>query len=85
MVKSRTAYNNGAFLIGLKREDLMNIKEITRIAKSRGIKPSKLNKSSLIRTIQLQEGNFDCFGSAYIGECNQHQCSWRNDCLGQER
>ncbi|MFT4747316.1 MAG: hypothetical protein ACI8XG_001394 [Congregibacter sp.] len=62
----------------------MNIKEVTSIAKSRGIKSSKLNKSSLIRTIQLGEGNFDCFGTAYTGECDQYQCSWRNDCLGQK-
>lgn len=63
----------------------MNIKEITSIAKSRGIKPGKLNKSSLIRTIQLEEGNFDCYGTAYDGECDQQQCSWRNDCLGQSK
>jgi hypothetical protein len=63
----------------------MNIKEITSIAKSRGIKPGKLNKTSLIRTIQLEEGNFDCYGTAYTGECDQLQCGWRTDCLGQIR
>jgi hypothetical protein len=63
----------------------MNIKEITRIAKNRGIKPGKLNKSSLIRTIQIEEGNFDCYGTAYAGECDQHQCSWRTDCLSQAK
>ncbi len=78
-------HNDGSFPIGLKREDLMNIKEISSIAKRHGIKPSKHNKSSLIRTIQLKEGNFDCFGSAYTGECDQQQCSWRNDCLGHKK
>lgn len=68
----------------------MNIKEIVSIAKSRGIqpgkiKPGKLNKTSLIRTIQLEEGNFDCYGTAYNGECDQLQCGWRADCLGQIR
>ena len=63
----------------------MNIKEINKIAKNRGVKIGKLNKSSLIRTIQLEEGNFDCYGTAFDGECDQHQCSWRADCLGQAK
>jgi hypothetical protein len=61
----------------------MNIKQITSIARSRGVKPRKLNKSSLIRTIQLKEGNFDCYGSAYTGECDQHKCTWRDDCISE--
>ena len=60
----------------------MNIKEITKIAISRGIKPRKLNKSSLIRSIQITDGNFGCFGTAYDGECDQHKCAWRTDCFG---
>lgn len=63
----------------------MNIKEITSIAKNRGIKTGKLNKLSLIRTIQIKEGNFDCYGTAYGGGCDQQQCSWRTDCLGQTK
>jgi hypothetical protein len=63
----------------------MNVKEITKIAKSRGIKPGRLNKTLLIRTIQLNEGNFDCYATAYNEECDQHQCSWRKDCLGQTK
>jgi hypothetical protein len=63
----------------------MNIIEIKKIAKNRGVKTGKLNKSSLIRTIQLEEGNFDCYGTAFDGECDQHQCSWRTDCLGQKK
>jgi hypothetical protein len=62
----------------------MNIKQITSIAKSRGIKPRKMNKTVLIRTIQLNEGNFDCYGRAYSGECDQVQCSWRTDCIGKK-
>jgi hypothetical protein len=60
----------------------MNIKEIAILAKRLGIKPGKLNKSSLIRTLQIKEGNFDCFGTAYNGECDQHKCAGRADCFG---
>ena len=78
--------HNGVYLSSfLKRESLINIKEITSIAKNRGIKTAKLNKLSLIRTIQIEEGNFDCYGTAYTGECDQHQCSWRTDCLVQTK
>lgn len=63
----------------------MNIKQLTSIAKSGGIKAGRLNKSSLIRTIQLEEGNFDCYGTAYDGECDQYQCNWRADCLSQAK
>jgi hypothetical protein len=59
----------------------MNIKQITNIAKKHGIKPNKLKKADLIRTIQLKEGNFDCYGTATIGECDQAQCAWRKDCF----
>lgn len=59
----------------------MNIKEIGVIAKSLGIKPKNLKKADLIHTIQRSEGNFECFATAYSGECDQQQCSWRGDCL----
>jgi hypothetical protein len=62
-------------------EMIMNIKKVAAIAKERGIKLGKLKKSDLIRTIQLQEGNFDCFGKVTTGECDQLSCCWRSDCL----
>lgn len=61
----------------------MNMKEIQQIAKAQGIKPKKLPKTTLIRTIQRNEGNFDCFATAYNGECNQSNCLWREDCIKQ--
>jgi hypothetical protein len=61
----------------------MNMKEIQQIARTQGIKPGKLPKTTLIRTIQRNEGNFDCFATAHIGECNQPACLWREDCLKQ--
>ena len=59
----------------------MKMQEIREIAKSIGVKPGRLNKLKLIQTIQLKEGNFDCYASALEGECNQPSCVWREDCL----
>ncbi len=59
----------------------MKIEDIRKLARAIGIKPGKLNKAQLIHSIQRQEGNFDCFGSAVGGECDQHACGWREDCL----
>ena len=59
----------------------MNIKQISTLAKGLGINPIKLKKTELIRLIQLTEGNFDCFATAYTRECDQSDCSWRSDCF----
>jgi hypothetical protein len=63
----------------------MLMKEVSAIAKKYGIKTGKLTKSDLIRAIQLHEGNFDCFGSAIDGYCDQYGCFWREDCLTPEQ
>ncbi len=63
----------------------MNINQIRSIAKARGIKSAKLSKAELIRTIQREEGNFPCFGTAVDGICDQGSCAWRADCLPQEK
>lgn len=59
----------------------MKMQEIRAIARSRNIKPTGLSYDYLVRTIQKQEGNFDCFGSATLGQCDQAACQWRNDCF----
>lgn len=59
----------------------MKLEEIRAIAKSHSIKPGNLSKTELIRTIQGHEGNFDCYGSASSGECDQASCLWRDDCI----
>lgn len=59
----------------------MKIDQVRSIAKSHNIKPGHLSKSELIRTIQIEEGNFDCFGSAHDGDCDQGGCLWRKDCF----
>ena len=59
----------------------MNIKEIKEIAKKNGISSGKMKKDELIRSIQKAEGNFDCFGTAFSGDCSQMDCMWKDDCL----
>lgn len=61
----------------------MNMHTIRQFAKTLSLDPAKLSKPELIKKIQLTEGNFDCFGSATMGECDQVDCTWRNDCLGR--
>jgi len=59
----------------------MKFQEIKKIAKAKGIKTTNTKKEQLIRAIQRDEGNFDCFGSAGSGYCDQTYCLWREDCL----
>ncbi|MDQ7076137.1 MAG: SAP domain-containing protein [Gammaproteobacteria bacterium] len=59
----------------------MNMQQIRSIARSINLKPGKLPKKILIRSIQSSEGNFDCFATAISGYCDQDGCIWRDDCL----
>lgn len=59
----------------------MKVDDIRTIAQNMGIKPGKLNKTQLVRAIQRQEGNHDCFATSAIGSCGQEACLWREDCL----
>ena len=59
----------------------MKLEEIRSIAKSHSINPGKLSKTELIKSIQTDEGNFDCFATAYDGVCDQMNCIWREDCF----
>jgi hypothetical protein len=63
----------------------MKIEEIRSIAKSHHIKPARLSKVELIKSIQSEEGNFDCFATASSGECDQFGCIWREDCFAAAR
>lgn len=58
----------------------MNVTEIKTIARARGIKCAKMNKTELIRCIQKQEGNTECFNTGQVNSCGQDQCLWRSDC-----
>lgn len=63
----------------------MNMQEIRTIAKQHFIEVAGLSKRDIIHKLQHQEGNFDCFATAYEGECDQPGCLWRNDCLQASR
>ncbi|MBI5634582.1 MAG: SAP domain-containing protein [Nitrospirae bacterium] len=59
----------------------MTLKDVKEMAKQFDIKVGKMKKDEIIRSIQRAEGNFDCFGTAIAGDCNQNECAWRADCL----
>jgi len=59
----------------------VKLDDIRTIARDMGLKPGKLNKIQLVRNIQREEGNFDCFATAASGSCDQGECLWREDCL----
>ena len=59
----------------------MTLTKIKDIAKGKGIKVGNMKKENIIRAIQRAEGNFDCFGTAREGVCDQTDCLWKKDCL----
>jgi len=59
----------------------MKVKEIKEMAVKMGVKPGRLRKAELIRTVQSHEGSFDCYGSERIHHCNEGACLWREDCV----
>ena len=59
---------------------MMKMTQVQKMAKGMGIKPGKMKKAQLIQTIQMHEGNFNCFTTA-SDYCDQEQCCWREDCL----
>jgi len=59
----------------------MNMQEIRTIAKNNNINPAGLSKIDIIHKLQQEEGNFDCYATAYGGICDQISCKWREDCL----
>jgi hypothetical protein len=59
----------------------MRIQEIRAIAKTIGVNSARKRKADIIRAIQQVEGNFECFGTAVDGYCDQWGCAWREDCL----
>lgn len=64
----------------IQRRAKMNLPELKKIAQKIGV-PATGGKAEIIRSIQRKEGNFDCFGTAIDGYCDQYNCLWRSDCL----
>ncbi|MFA6054564.1 MAG: hypothetical protein WC769_04230 [Thermodesulfovibrionales bacterium] len=64
----------------------MKMQDIRNIAKERGLKvSSRINKTELIRSIQIAEGNTDCFETEHVNICGQINCLWREDCLAMQK
>lgn len=63
----------------------MNLQEIRAIAKQLSLKTNGSSKTDLVRKIQLEEGNFDCYATASSGSCDQAACLWRKDCFAAAR
>lgn len=59
----------------------MKVEEIRNLARDHGVRGARMKKPDLIRQIQLHEGNFACFGTAFDGFCDQEACLWREDCF----
>jgi hypothetical protein len=59
----------------------MRVEEIRTKARDLGVTPGRLGKVDLIRLVQREEGNFDCFATAISGICDQTDCLWRDDCF----
>jgi len=59
----------------------MKMQEVRDMAKEYGLKTSRMSKVSVIHAIQESEGNFNCFATAYEGDCDQVNCLWREDCF----
>ncbi len=59
----------------------MKLEAVHSIAKAHHIKPGHLSKTELIKAIQIEEGNFDCFATTKNGDCDQANCMWREDCF----
>jgi len=58
----------------------MAIYDIRVIAHKIGIDPKKLNKTDLIRSIQIKERSTPCFKTADT-YCDKADCLWKSDCL----
>lgn len=63
----------------------MVMQEIRDIARENGIKPGRMSKIDLVRTIQQMEGNYACFSTTVSSECGQAGCLWRDDCLTADK
>ncbi len=63
----------------------MVMQEIRDMARDIGIKPGRMSKINLVRTIQQTEGNFACFVTSMSGDCAQDGCLWRGDCLAADK
>ena len=60
----------------------MKVQDIRLKAKEMGIKPHRMRKADLIRSIQSAESNIVCYGTERVENCGEYNCLWRSDCVG---
>jgi hypothetical protein len=63
----------------------MNFNEIKRIAKGMGISTYGMKKTDVIRSIQREENNIDCYGTQRVNTCHEDACLWRKDCISLDQ
>jgi len=66
--------------ISIKGETPMKLEDVKKIAKDQGLQVRNMKKVDLIRSIQRNEGNIDCYNSDSSDTCGQFSCLWRDDC-----
>jgi len=58
----------------------MNMTEIRKMAKEKGVNSFGKTKADMVRAIQRAENNRDCFNRGESQACGQAGCAWRTDC-----
>ena len=59
----------------------MRFQEIREIAKNMGVGTYRMKKTDLVRTIQREENNIECYGTERVYICQEEACLWRSDCM----
>jgi len=59
----------------------MKFNEIRNMAKGMGINTYGMKKTDVVRAIQREENNIDCYATQRVDICNEEACLWRNDCI----
>ena len=68
-------------MLGLKlRSRSINMSKLRQKARALDIDTKNMDRSQLIRTIQLTEGNSPCFKTNQ-GWCKEESCCFRGECL----
>ncbi|RQW87056.1 MAG: SAP domain-containing protein [Geobacter sp.] len=58
----------------------MKLEDVKKVAKDRGIQIKNMKKAEIIRAIQRDERNNDCYNTESSDSCGQFSCTWRDDC-----
>ena len=63
------------------KEDKMDRQVLDRVLGGLNDGTKGMSILDFTRLIQRTEGNFDCFGKAVSGVCDQESCLWRETCV----